>query len=183
MKCVVQIVVGKKLLNNAQSRWQKGRPSRCTMRGPDDSKEEAVMKCMVQIVVGKKLLNKTQPLNNASSRWQYGSGRQTMHGPCVVGKKPLYTAWFMQQERSCYTMRGSGGSKEVAVMQCIIQVVVRKQPLCNAWSSDSVEEAIMQRMVRWQQGRSRYTMHGPGGSREETIVQCMVQVVVGKKPL
>ena len=65
-------------------------------------------------------------------------------------------------------MRGSGGSKEVAVMQCMIQVVgssryamhgpvvVWKKPLCKAWSS---------------------------GSREEAVIQCMVQVVVGKKPL
>ena len=42
-------------------------------------------------------------------------------------------------------MHGSGGRKEVAVMQCMVQVVVRKtQP---------------------------FTMHDSGGSREEAVIQ------------
>ena len=53
-------------------------------------------------------------------------------------------------------MHGPGGSREdPAVKQCIVQMVVGKWPLENAWS--------MRR-------------------KEETVIQCMVHVV-GKKPL
>ena len=53
-------------------------------------------------------------------------------------------------------MHDPGGSREEAVIQCMIQVVI---------------------------GRSRCTMHETGGNREEAVVQCMIQVVIGKKPL
>ena len=36
---------------------------------------------------------------------------------------------------------------------------------------------------RWSARRSHYTMHGPGGPREEVVSQCMVQVVREKKSL